>query len=230
MENEEKKEELVAEIPQPQKALEPIAMDEKGRVVAKNNAELLRYCGAMIQSGAVPKWFDSPQKLFGGLMFVRSMGLPDVAIRQVANIHGVTSMFGDLPLALAQMSGELEDFCEQWFDADYKVICFENKNLTAEVWGAVCFMSRKKTGVQSFSFTLDDARKSGMYPAKSETMPWAKYTRLMLRYKARSIGIKSLFADKINGSAILEHDFETNDPQSRDVSPERELADELNKN
>jgi len=216
--------------------MQPILLDDKGRVMAKNNSELLRYCNAVIQSEIVPKWFDKPQKLFGALMFTRALGLPDTAIRQVAVIHGVPSLFGDLPLALCQMSKELTYFKEQWFDKDYNIICFENKNLHTDVFGAVCFLSRGKNEVQSFSFTLDDAKQAGLWPAKkadgsaSPNSPWSKYTKIMLRYKSRSIGLKSLFADKLNGSAIMEYDYDQNDPaEIRDVSPEKELANELNK-
>lgn len=205
-----------------------IELDSKGRVLAKNNSELLRYAHALVASEMVPKWFDKPGKLFGALVFVRSLGLPDMAIRQVASIHGVPSLFGDLPLALCQMSKELTHFKEQWFDKDYQIICFENKNLNAEVYGSVCFIRRSDGDIQSFSFTIDDANKAGLYPEKNSMKPWAKYTKLMLRYRARSIALKSLFADKLNGAAIMEYDFNTNDPEERDVSNERQLANELN--
>lgn len=245
-ENMEKGNEIVDDLeikaPEPEKkevvpqAPQPILLDEKGRVIAKNNSELLRYCNAVIQSEIVPKWFDKPQKLFGALMFVRSLGLPDTSIRQTAVIHGVPSMFGDLPLALCQMSNDLNYFKEQWFDKDYNVICFENKNLHADVYGAVCFIARADNDVQSFSFTLEDAGKAGLWPAKkadgsaSPNSPWSKYTKIMLRYKARSIGLKSLFADKLSGSAIMEYDYDQNDPNEiKDVTPEKELANELNK-
>lgn len=226
------------EDPKPQEETKPvhtappksmIELDSKGRVLAKNNSELLRYAGALVASEMVPKWFDKPGKLFGALVFVRSLGLPDMAIRQVASIHGVPSLFGDLPLALCQMSTQLTHFKEQWFDKDYKIICFENKNLTADVYGAVCFIRRGDGDIQSFAFTIDDASQAGLYPDKNPSKPWMKYTKLMLRYRARSIGLKSLFADKLNGAAIMEYDFNTNDPMERDVSNETTLANELNK-
>jgi hypothetical protein len=230
---------------EPEKKTEPdkkttvpslIAIDENGLVAAKNNSELLRYCGAIIQSGMVPKHLDKPEKLFGALMFVRSLGLPDTAIRQTAVIHGTPSIYGDLPLALAQSSKEMAYFEEQFFDKDYNFIRFENKNLNAEVYGAVCFIKRKNNDgsthgdPQSFAYTLDDARNSDLYPAKNSSMPWSKYTKLMLRYKARALGLKSVFADKMNGVSVAEWDHETTNPSEfKDVTPEKELANELNK-
>lgn len=191
-----------------------IGIDDRGLVVAKDNSELLRYCGAVITSGMVPDRFDNPLKLFGALMFVRALGLPDISIRQVANIKGTPSLFGDLPLALVQKSKELTKFKEQWFDEHYNVISFENKNLLIAPYGAVCFIQRGQDEMQSFSFTMDDAKQAGLYPAKrrdgtlNTDSPWEKYTSQMLRYKARSLALKSKFADCISGASIAESDFD----------------------
>lgn len=211
-----------------------------GKIMARNNSELMRYCGAMVNGGGVPDRFNSPQKLFAALMFVRDLNLPDTAIRQVAQVHGVMCAFGDLPLAMAQRGDDMESFSEMWFDRKYQVISFENKNLDADVWGAVCNLKRKGSHqLQSFSFTLDDAKRAGLYPAKkrdgsdSPQSPWNRYTALMLRYKARSIALKSVFADKIHGIGIAEYDFDTM-PDVRDVTPPTEertasINDLLNK-
>lgn len=207
-----------------------IPIDSDGRVMARNNSELLRYCGALVAGDGVPKRFDSPQKLFAALMFVRDLKLPDTSIRQVANIHGTMAAFGDLPLALVQRTKELSFFQEQWFDEKYEVINFEKRNLHLEPWGAVCFASRgPENNIQSFSFTLADAKKAGLFPANVLT-PWHKYTRLMLRYKARSIALKSLFADSINGLAIAEYDFDMHEPDGiKDVTPEGKVSALQNK-
>lgn len=213
-----------------------IEIDENGLINAKDNAELLRYCGALTLSGMVPDRFSDPKKLFGALMFVRDLGLSDTSIRQVANIKGSPSLFGDLPLALVQKSNQLAYFKEEWFDSDYKIINFENKNLGAAAWGAVCSIARGsiqagsilQTSQQTFSFTLDDAKAAGLYPSKSSDMPWSKYTKLMLRYKARSIALKSVFADLISGVSIAEYDHDvlgTEDMQ--DVTPVKNKAQQL---
>lgn len=219
-----------------------IAIDEKGVVKAKNNSELIRYCGALVTSEMVPARFDKPDKLFGALMFVRSLGLPDIAIRQTAVIHGTPSLFGDLPLALCQATGELFDFDEIWFDKDYKEICFDNKNLDAEVFGARTVGRRGKTGkLREGVFTMKDAEKAGLYPAKksdgslSPKSPWNTYTKMMLRYKARSIYLKSDFADKTNGVGIGEYDFDqtldSTIESMKDVTPANgeSLKDKLNR-
>lgn len=200
-----------------------IKINAQGLVESKDNGELLRYCHAMVTSEMVPKQFNTPQKLFGALMFVRSLGLPDTSIRQVAVIQGVPSTFGDLSLAMVQKSGELSYFLEQWFDDKYDVLSFENKNLKAEPWGAVCILSRQDSEKQSFSFTLDDARKAGTYPSNSAS-PWTKHTRIMLRYKARAIALKSVFADKLNGVSIAEHDFDALPSEEQDIEKLKDVT------
>ncbi len=218
---EEKKQEQTKEV-----VAIPIGAD--GKILARTNQEVLRYCNALVIGGGVPERFDSPQKLFAALMYVRDLRLPDTAIRQVANIHGTPSIFGDLPLALVQRDGDLRNFKEFWFDKEYNQICFENKNLSASIYGAVVFMSRGDGPVQSFSYTLDDARENGLLTETTNPMkPWKKYTKLMLRYKARAIGLKSLFADKINGVSIAEYDHEEyGDENMKDVTTPAKALEE----
>lgn len=199
-----------------------IPINDRGRVVARNQSELMRYCKAMSLSGAVPDRFDTVQKLFGALMFARDLGLPDTAIRQIANIKGTPAIFGDLPLALVQRSGQLNYFREVWFDKDYNEIKYENKNLHCEAWGSVTFIRRSGAEeIRSYAFTLDDARAAGMLPGRNKDVPWEKYPKQMLRYKARNLGLKSEFADYINGVAIAESDFDILGTENmRDVTPD----------
>lgn len=201
-----------------------IPVDDKGNLQFQNHLQITNYCKYMTRTGMVPDRFDTPEKLFGALMYVRDLGLPDTAIRQVANIKGTPSIYGDLPLAVAWRSGKLESVREEWFDKDYNKICFENKNLTAKTFGAVCFIKRKgATEARSYSFTLDNATKAGLYPAKkadgspNPNSPWEKYTEIMLRYKARSIALKSELPDALNGISIAEYDHD--EIPEKDVTP-----------
>ena len=196
-----------------------IAVNEKGRLVTSTHTELLRYCSALIKGGGVNKRFQTAEEVFSALMFVREKGLPDSAINQVALVQGSVTMYGDLPLALVQKSKQLTHFKEVWFDKDYNEITFSNKNLNAEAYGAVCFIARGGD-IQEFAFTLDDAKKANLYPANAMS-PWSKYTRIMLRYKARTIALKSMFADIISGTSVLEYEYDLSEHDIRDVSPDK---------
>lgn len=185
-----------------------IELDEHGVVRAKNHSELMRIMGAKIAGGLVPKQFDTVQKLFSAIQFVRELGLPDPSIRQVAMIHGSPSLWGDLPLALVQKTGKLKHFKEIWFDTDYNLISFENKNLHLPPFGAICWIQREGFEIEQFAFTMPEAEKAGLYPSNSNS-PWTKYTKVMLRYRARSLALKSTFPDALNGVAIAEYDSNT---------------------
>lgn len=202
-----------------------IAVNDKGRLVTSTHTELMRYCAVILKGGGVNKRFETPEQVFAALMLVREKGLPDSAINQVAIVQGNISLYGDLPLALVQKTNQLSTFREVWFDKDYNEIKFSNKNLNADVFGAVCFISRGKGDVQEFAFTLDDAKKAGVFPANAMS-PWTKHTRIMMRYKARSIALKSLFADVISGTSILEYDYDLTEKEIRDVSPKGESSAE----
>lgn len=221
------KAEVAAKEAEKKPAASMIPMGADGRIATRTISETLTYCNSLVTGEGVPQRFNTPQKLFAALMFVRDLRLPDTSIRQVANIHGTMSAFGDIPLALAQRSRDWGSIKEQWFDKDYNVICFENKNLTAEMFGAVCWLSRGRDPAQSFVFTLDDAKTAGVYPCSNKNLPWHKYTKLMMRYKARSIAIKSLYADCINGLAIGEYDFDsTLDGNQVSTAKMRDVSDD----
>lgn len=219
--------------------LEAIPINKDGTLALRDNGDLLRYCKVMVAGNGVPSRFDTPEKLFAALMLTRSLKLPDVAVRQVADIKGTPSIFGDLPLALVQRSGKMLKFEEYWFDKKYQIISFKNKNLDAEVWGAVCIVQRDgDEETKDFSFTMDDAKAAKLYPPKDRhgndafDSPWYKYTKMMLRYRARSIAFKSVFADIISGVAILEYDGDGTalpDEAFLDVTPKKPPTPEIDK-
>lgn len=196
---------------------------EGGKLQLANHKQFVTYCDMMVKSGMVPSRFDSYQKLFGAIMYVRDLGLPDTSIRQVANIEGTPSLFGDLPLALVKRSGLLESFREDYYDKAYNLISFENKNLHEQVYASVTFVKRKDVPEKSYAFTLDDAKTAGLYPATkrdgtpSPYSPWNKYTKIMMRYKSRSIALKNEFPDILNGIGIAEYDHEA--LPEKDVTP-----------
>lgn len=238
--------EAVEEVKEVKSAIKAIALDKKGRIVPKDNSEFLRYCKALM-AASPPKHLKTLPEFMGALIYCRQMGFPDFAVREIAHIHGQWSPFGSLPLTLARRTGEITYFKESWFDKDYKIISFENQNLTNPVWGAVCWIGRNNQDPNSFSFTVDMAKSKGLYPAMKRDYttkkmvenpegPWSKWTELMLRYKARSWGLKSEFADALNGAPIAEYDFERLPENEREVKEVKHsfdgklaTADDINK-
>lgn len=210
-----------------------IPINEHGQMMPQDHSQLARLAQQMLRGGMVPKGYDTVEKVITAWNFAASLKLiPSVAIRNIAVIDGTPSMYGDLPLSLAQRSGELEEFAEFCFDKDYQRMSFENKNLNAEPFGAVCIMKREGREKQSYSFTVEDAKKAQLWGKTSSSgklMPWSAYPKTMLVRRARSMAIKTEFADQISGAAITEYDF-NEAPDMRDVTPEEEAGSKtLNK-
>lgn len=194
----------------PAKAQAPrpvVEVTEDGYLRAKDLEGKLRIANGLFKSGMVPKGYDTPEKVFAAMEFAQELGLkPFSGIRYIAMINGMPSIWGDLPLALARQTGELEGIEEFVFDKDYKRICFDNKNLNAEAWGAVCFIKRKSQPVVEGSFTMDDAQNAKLLGKET---PWKTYPKIMLTRRARSMALKTAFGDALSSIPIAEYDYNT---------------------
>jgi hypothetical protein len=193
---------------------EVIAVDEGG-VRPTNVQQMHRMAVAYFKAGMVPKSFKTPEQVFAGMQFAAELGLPMLSgLRQIAIVNGQPSIWGDLPLALVRRTGELEFINETLFTETYDPICFDNKNINAPAWGAMCKLKRRGYDAIERVFTIDDAKKAGLL---SRDNVWQTYPRRMLQMKARSIALKDVFSDALMGAAIAEYDFNVM-PSERDVA------------
>lgn len=221
-------EEKPLELEKPKEEPKPIKeialIDNKAEVTTVSDQ--YRMAKVWIKSGMVPKNYTSPEQVITGLQYAAELGIKGglVALRQIAVIRGTPSIWGDLPLSLCKASGRLKKHTEFLFDKDYKKISFENQNLNTEAFGAYS-ISETETGTYEAFFTLDDARKAGLLPADSASA-WTKYTRYMLKYKARSQNLKDACPEILNAISITEYDFDRH-PNEIDVSPVRNTQDEI---
>ena len=203
-ETKEEKKEQKPKTPPPQ------IVAKNGVLTPTNLDEAWRLASAYCMSGFLPRRFDTPEKVLAGMQLAQELGLkPLTALRQIAVIHGTPSVFGDLPLSLLYQSKKCEYLREYLVDKDMKKICLENDNATAEAYAGVCIAKRiGDPEVAESIFTMDDARKAGLLPAKPDAA-WNTYPKRMLRYRARSQVMKDKFPDVLNGVAIAEYDFHT---------------------
>jgi len=208
--------------------LQPLKLNDRGVPDATNQTDLMRICSATFNQGFAPKQHDTIEKLYQATLLVRSFGFLDNAVAKVAIIHGVPSFFGDLPLALAQRHPDFEWIQETFIDINYKEINRANKNLHEEPFAAICVIKRKGSEPVEFFYTMANATKAGQYKIefrdkederKFKLTPWWKYTQIMLKYKARSLALKSQFADALNGLSIAEYDFDSIGEPIKDVTP-----------
>jgi hypothetical protein len=117
-------------------------------------------------------------------------------------------------LALVRRSGHLEKIEEFWFDAEYRQICFDNRNLNVEAYGAIC-RTWRSGAMKETVFTMDDARRAGLL---SKDNVWKTYPRRMLQMRTRSGNLKDHFGDVLLGIEITEYDY--NYVPVKDVTPE----------
>lgn len=198
---------------------------ESGLLLVNDNSELLRVIQIMMQGQAFPKTIDTPAKAIACWQVAASLKIPPaIAIQNMAVIHGSVCVWGQLPKALAEATGEMEEFRLVLIDQEQKVISLENKNLHEEVWGAVCSIKRKGRTLNEYTFTMKDAHKAGL---SNKTGPWKDYTKIMLSRRAVAHAIKFEFPDALMGVPVAEYDH-NQAPDIKDVTPRNDQSDKLN--
>ena len=108
-------------------------------------------------------------------------------------------------MALVRQSGQLEEFEEFLFDKDGNKICLTNKNFSAEFVGACCRYKRKGFVSAESIFTVDDAKRAGVWGKAV----WNVYPKRMIQVRARSVALKDGFADILGGVSLGEYDHNT---------------------
>lgn len=183
-----------------------IMADDNGLLLGKSLNDMYRIAKMLLVAKMIPKHYDTPEKVLAGMQFAKSLNLnPFVSLRQIAVINGMPSLWGDLPLGLVRRTGKLKYIKEFFIDKDYNEISFENKNLHAPMWGAICTIERDGYEKKSYTFTqLDYAKQGGQVKDI-----WNKFDKTMFMRKARGLGLKSEFSDVLEGVLIAEYDFNT---------------------
>lgn len=232
----------------PQKENKVIALHDDMSLAPANHSELKSVIMAIDKGGGFPTRFKTfEQKIAAANLATSLMGKKwQLAINNIANIQGSLSIYGELPGAIAEQTKEIESKRVYCIDEEYKEICTKNKNLNSPPFAGVCEIKRKGRPANEFTYTLDEAKAAGQYPAyKAEYVdnrktgrmienpdsPWMKFTKIMLMRKAMNMGVKFEFPDAIVGTPIAEYDFGIApdlDPTIKDVTPAGGIASQMN--
>lgn len=179
---------------QQQKSLAQIGTDDKGAMVAQNFEGKFRLARAYFASGIMPKGLNSVEKVLVAMEICSELNLPPMlAIGKIAVINQTPSLWGELPLGLVRKSGLLVTIKETW-QHDEK----------GSVVGASCILMRRGESAVERTFTMDMARKAGLW---GKTGPWTNYPERMFQMRARGWAIKDVFPDVLLGIAQAEYDF-----------------------
>jgi RecT family len=212
----------------------------RGMLTPKTGVELSALLERVATGGGFPERFKTKEARIAAYNLSQSL-MGDrwqLCLNNIAVIKGQMTIFGELPGALAEQTKEVQEkevFC---IDAAFKRISVENKNLDAEPYAGVCVIQRKGRSKKEFTYTLEEAKKAGQYPAikaiwkngqrvgeeVNNDSPWMKFTKVMLMRKAMNLAVKFEFADALVGVPIAEYDF-NEAPDLREVTDTGERTD-----
>lgn len=178
----------VATLPQKQSfSLTPQTLDEA-----------MQFAGMMSKSNIVPKDYQgNPGNVLVAVQWGMELGLqPLQAMQNIAVINGRPSIWGDAMLAIVRGSGLLESIKEDISET-----------------GAVCTIKRRGEDAVSREFTIDDAKRAGLYGKQG---PWQQHPKRMMQMRARAFALRDVFPDVLRGVNIAE--------EARDMPVEKDMG------
>lgn len=176
------------------------ATRQAGSWLSCNNLEAAMKLAEMFSKSAmVPKQYQgNAANCLVAMAYGDSLGMaPLQAMQSVAVVNGVPALYGDGMLALVQASP-----------------VFESIEESIEDGAAVCTVKRRGMKPVQRVFTIDDAKRAGLWGKQG---PWQQYPSRMLQMRARSWALRDAFADVLRGIQSVE---EVRDiPEVIDVTP-----------
>ncbi len=161
--------------------------------------EALRFADMLSKSSIVPKDYQgNPGNVIVAIQWGAELGLPPLqAMQNIAVINGRPSIWGDAVLAIVRASGLLVSITEDLRDD-----------------GATCTVQRRGEDPVTRSFTIEDAKKAGLFGKQG---PWQQYPKRMLQMRARGFALRDVFPDVLRGVYIAEEAQDM--PAERDMGP-----------
>lgn len=164
----------------------------------QNIKELLEFAEILSKSTLVPKEFiNNAGNIVVAIQWGLELGLQAMqSMQSIAVINGRPSLWGDAVLALVKSSPACEYVIEEVTDTT-----------------ATCKVKRKGELEQVRYFTVDDAKKAGLWGKQG---PWTQYPKRMLQMRARSWALRDVFTDVLRGMPVAE--------EVRDIPNEQDIT------
>ena len=152
--------------------------------------EAQQFAELIAKSDMVPKDYKGkPGNVLVAVQMGMEVGLPPMqALQNIAVINGRPAIWGDAAIALARVHPDFENIDES--------IKGEGDQMVA-----TCAIKRRNQHPQVRKFSVDDAKKAGLWGKEG---PWRTYPQRMLQMRARSWAIRDVFADALKGISIRE--------------------------
>lgn len=176
--------------------------------------EAMTFSDMLASSAMVPKQYQGkPQDILVCVQWGMEMGLaPMQALQNIAVINGKPSVYGDAAMALVQASPVCEDVEEY----------FEHEGTPNPV--AVCVAKRKGRNPVTSRFSVEDAKRAGLWGKQG---PWSAYPKRMMQMRARGFALRDAFPDVLKGMITAEEAQDYPDDASRgqpkDIKPRNPL-------
>lgn len=145
-----------------------------------------RQCRAFLESGFLPRHVQNLAQAITIAWKGQELGIPPLhAFSSIAVINGKPALSAELMLSLvySRLKGAKITFTTP-----------PEKQATE----CTVVMQRPGGDAQTFRFTLEDAKKAGLYPAKPDSA-WMRYTGALLRARTVAMGCRAVFPDCLMG-------------------------------
>lgn len=181
--------------------------------------DLFRFAKAVSVSGLAPKGIETPEAIFVALEMGLEVGLPMMAaLQNIAVINGRPTIWGDAQLAVVRGTGELVLF-EEWYEEGGKRLA-RNPATFTDATTAVCRVQRHGYEPAETAFSVADAKRANLW---GKSGPWSQYPARMLRFRARSFGLRDQFGDALRGLRTAEEVMDDPVEVARNVTPKAPL-------
>ena len=151
--------------------------------------ENMKFAKTLINSKLLPPGVDTPEKILVIMLKAKELNIPTMeALQSINIISGRTSLSGQLMLAMARRSGELEDI-----QLDY-----------ADIDGAcTCMIRRKGYSPITTKFGPTEAKLMGLFSLNKEGKvareQYVKQPKVMYQWRAISANLRISFGDVCEG-------------------------------
>ena len=178
--------------------------------------EAIQFSEMLANSSMVPKAYQGkPQDILVCVQWGYEMGLPPMqALQAIAVINGKPSLWGDGLMALVQASSVCEDVQET----------MEDEGTPNPV--AVCVAKRKNRSPVVVRFSVEDAKRAGLWGKQG---PWQAYPKRMMQMRARGFALRDAFPDVLKGLITAEEaqDYPDEAKPAIDITPPRNPLDRI---
>ena len=175
--------------------------------------EAMRFSDMLAKSSMVPKAYQGkPEDVLVAVQWGKELGLaPLQALQNIACINGKPSVYGDAAMALVQASPVCEGIEEY----------FEGEGTPNQV--AVCIAHRKNRQPVTAKFSVEDAKRAGLWGKQG---PWQAYPKRMLQMRARGFALRDAFPDVLKGLITAEEaaDYPS---ETKDITPRAPMRNPL---